>query len=128
MLLVDDNRDVARAMARWIRLLGHDIRVAFDGSEAVVMAAEFKPDIVLMDIGLPKRNGYDVAREMRSKPWGEKMTLVAVTGWGRDADRRQSQEAGFDQHLTKPVEPGVLEALLDSCSTRAAMEARAQRA
>jgi CheY-like chemotaxis protein/nitrogen-specific signal transduction histidine kinase len=125
VLLVDDNRDVARAMARWIRLLGHDIRVAFDGPEAVLIAGEFNPDIVLMDIGLPKQNGYDVAREMRSKPWGRTMTLVAVTGWGRDADRRQSQEAGFDQHLTKPVEPGVLEALLDSCSKRAATGVRA---
>ena len=125
VLLVDDNRDVARAMARWIRLLGHDIRVAFDGPEAVLIASEFNPDLVLMDIGLPKLNGYDVAREMRSKPWGRTMTLVAVTGWGRDADRRQSQEAGFDQHLTKPVEPGVLEALLDSCSKGAAAEARA---
>jgi PAS domain S-box-containing protein len=126
VLLVDDNHDVAKAMARWIRLLGHDIRVAFDGPEAMLIAGEFNPDIVLMDIGLPKLNGYDVAREMRSKPWGRTMTLVAVTGWGRDADRRQSQEAGFDQHLTKPVEPGVLEALLDNCSKRAAAEAEAR--
>ena len=119
VLLVDDNRDVAKAMARWIRLLGHDTRIAFDGSEALQIASEFHPDVVLMDIGLPKLTGYDVAREMRSKAWGRTITLVAVTGWGREADRRQSQEAGFDQHLTKPVEPAVLEALLDSCSKHA---------
>ena len=118
VLLVDDNRDVARSMARLIRLLGHDIRVAFDGPEAVQIGGEFKPDVVLMDIGLPKLNGYDAAREMRSTPWGEKMTLVAVTGWGREIDMRRSHESGFDRHLTKPVEPDVLEALLSSYSRR----------
>jgi len=126
VLLVDDDQDVARSMARFIRLLGHDIRVAFDGVEAVEMAGEFKPDVVLMDIGLPKVNGYDVAREMRSKPWGEKMILVAVTGWGRESDRRRSHEAGFDRHLTKPMEPDMLEALLNSCSSRAVAEPERQ--
>jgi DNA-binding response OmpR family regulator len=125
VLLVDDDQDVARSMSRFIRLLGHDIRVAFDGVEAVEMAGEFKPDVVLMDIGLPKVNGYDVAREMRSKPWGEKMMLVAVTGWGRESDRRRSHEAGFDRHLTKPMEPDMLEALLNSCSSRGIAEPRA---
>jgi PAS domain S-box-containing protein len=122
VLLVDDNRDGARSLARLIRLLGHDIRLAFDGLEAIQVAADFKPDLVLLDIGLPKLNGYDVAREMRSRPWGKKMTLVAVTGWGREMDRRQSHEAGFDRHLTKPVEPGVLEALLDSFNSGPAMQ------
>jgi PAS domain S-box-containing protein len=116
VLLVDDNRDGAWSMARWIRLLGHDIRVAHDGSEALRVASEFRPDLVLMDIGLPQRNGYDVVREMRSSPWSGKVTFVAVTGWGGEADRRQSHEAGFHRHLTKPVEPDVLEALLDSCN------------
>ena len=116
VLLVDDNRDVARSVARFIRLLGHDIRVAFDGPEAVQIAGEFRPDVVLLDIGLPKQNGYEVAREMRSKPWGDKMTLVAVTGWGRESDRRRSHEAGFDRHLTKPMEPDALEAFLNTCS------------
>ena len=127
VLLVDDNRDVARSMARFIRLLGHDIRVAFDGPEAVQIAGEFRPDVVLMDIGLPKQNGYEVAREMRSKPWGEKMTLVAVTGWGRESDRRRSHEAGFDRHLTKPMEPDVLEAFLNSCSARERTEPHVSR-
>jgi PAS domain S-box-containing protein len=127
VLLVDDNRDVARSMARWIRLLGHEIRVAFDGSEAVQAASEFKPDVVLMDIGLPKLNGYNAAREMRSKPWGEKMTLVAVTGWGRKSDHRRSYESGFDWHLTKPVEPAVLEALLNRCIVSRTAEPSATR-
>jgi PAS domain S-box-containing protein len=116
VLLVEDNRDVARSMVRLIRLLGHDIRVAFDGREALQIGGEFKPDVVLMDIGLPKLNGYEAAREIRSTPWGEKVALVAVTGWGREIDMRRSHESGFDRHLTKPVDPDVLEALLSSCS------------
>jgi PAS domain S-box-containing protein len=118
VLLVDDNRDLVRSMARLIRILGHDIRVAFDGPEAIHIGSEFKPDVVLMDIGLPKLNGYEAARAIRSTPWGEKMTLVAVTGWGREIDMRRSHESGFDRHLTKPVEPDVLEALLNSSSRR----------
>ena len=114
--LVDDNRDLTRSMVRLIRLFGHDVRVAFDGPEAVEIGAEFKPDVVLMDIGLPKLNGYEAAREMRSTPWGERMTLVAVTGWGREIDVRRSHESSFYRHLTKPVEPDVLEALLSNCS------------
>ena len=116
VLLVDDNRELAQSMVRFIRVLGHEIRVAFDGLEALQIASEFRPDIVLMDIGLPKLSGYDVAREIRSKPWGAKMTLVAMTGWGRDTDRRQSQEAGFDRHMIKPVEADALETLLSSAA------------
>ena len=113
VLLVDDNRDVARSLARLVRSLGHDIRVAFDGQEALQVAHLFQPHVVLMDIGLPKLNGYDAAREMRSNPWAEDVTLVALTGWGGDMDRQRAHEAGFDRHLTKPVEPDVLEALLN---------------
>jgi PAS domain S-box-containing protein len=123
VLLVDDNRDVACSLARLIRLLGHEIRIAFDGPEALQIADEFRPDVVLMDIGLPKLNGYDAARAIRSKPWGKTMTLVALTGWGRKSDRRRSHESGFDRHLTKPVEAEVLESLLNSCSARLATEA-----
>ena len=118
VLLVEDNRDLARSMARLIRLFGHDIRVAFDGPEAVQIGGEYKPDVVLMDIGLPKLNGYDAARKMRSMPWGEKTIIVAVTGWGREIDMLRSHESGFDRHLTKPVEPDMLEALLSSYSRR----------
>lgn len=113
VLLVDDNRDVARSLARLVRSLGHDIRVAFDGQEALQVAYRFQPHVVLMDIGLPKLNGYDAAREMRSKPWADDVTLIALTGWGGETDRQRAHEAGFDRHLTKPVEPDVLEALLN---------------
>jgi CheY-like chemotaxis protein len=116
VLLVDDNRELAQSMVRFIQVLGHDIRVAFDGLEALQIASEYRPDVVLMDIGLPKLSGYDVAREIRSKPWGTKMTLVAMTGWGGDVDRRQSQEAGFDRHMIKPVEAESLETLLSSAA------------
>ena len=116
VLLVDDNRVLAQSIRRFIQVLGHDIRVAYDGLEALQIASEYRPDLVLMDIGLPKLSGYDVAREIRSKPWGASMTLVAMTGWGRDDDRRQSQEAGFDQHLMKPVPADALESLLSSAA------------
>ena len=112
VLLVDDNREVARSLARLVRSLGHDVDVVFSGSDALQAAKSFGPDVVLMDIGLPGPSGYDVAREMRSKPWAATITLVAVTGWGRETDRRRALEAGFDLHLTKPVEPSKLKTLL----------------
>jgi CheY-like chemotaxis protein len=114
VLLVDDNRDVATSMCRFVRLLGHDVRVAFDGAEAMQVADEFRPDVVLMDIGMPKLNGYDVAQRLRSEQWGQQMTLVAVSGWGREADRRRSIQSGFDRHMTKPIEPLALEAFLET--------------
>jgi|RhiMethySRZTD1v2_1073278.scaffolds.fasta_scaffold01619_12 PAS domain S-box-containing protein len=113
VLLVDDDQDVVRSLVRLVRTLGHDIQVAFSGEEALQVAEQFRPQIVLMDIGLPGLSGYDAAREMRSKPWAEGISLVAVTGWARDADRRRALEAGFDRHLTKPVGADVLEALLN---------------
>jgi CheY-like chemotaxis protein len=121
ILLVDDNRELALSLARFIHVLGHDIRVAFDGPEAMQVADEYRPDVMLVDIGLPKVSGYEIAREIRSKPWGGKMTLVAMTGWGRGTDRQRSNEAGFDRHLTKPVEPDELEIFLRSCASQAAV-------
>ncbi|MGW8369570.1 MAG: hybrid sensor histidine kinase/response regulator [Gammaproteobacteria bacterium] len=112
VLLVDDNRDVARSLARLVRLLGHEIRVAFDGSEALEIARAFKPSVVLMDIGMPGINGYDAARAMRVEPYGKDAYLVALTGWGDEKNRRMSLEAGFDRHLTKPVQSEVIEELL----------------
>jgi CheY-like chemotaxis protein len=78
----------------------------------VEAAKTFRPDVVLLDIGLPELNGYDVARQIREHPWGQQMVLVALTGWGQEEDRRRSQEAGFDHHLTKPVDPAALTKLL----------------
>ena len=114
VLLVDDDRDVVRSLVRLVRALGHDIHVAFSGEEALQVAEQFRPQIVLMDIGLPGLSGYDTARELRSKPWGEGVNIIAVTGWARETDRRRAIEAGFDRHLTKPVAAEVLEALLNA--------------
>ena len=112
ILVVDDNKDSADSLGMLLRLGGNDTRTAYDGLEAVDVAETFRPDLVLLDIGLPKLNGYEVARRIRQQPWGRNATLVALTGWGQDEDRRRSQEAGFDLHLVKPVELEALEKLL----------------
>jgi CheY-like chemotaxis protein len=95
-----------------LRLMGNEIRTAYDGLEALEVAESFRPEQVLLDIGLPKLNGYDVARRIRQQPWGRNIILVALTGWGQNEDRRRSQEAGFDFHLVKPVELAALEKIL----------------
>jgi PAS domain S-box-containing protein len=103
ILVVDDNRDSAESMAEMLRLLGHAVTLAHDGLEAVERAEADRPDIVLMDIGMPRLNGFDATRRIREHPWGQVMTIVALTGWGQDADRARSKEAGCDGHLVKPV-------------------------
>ena len=95
-----------------LRLAGHKTHTAYDGLEALEAAAAFRPDIVLLDIGLPKLNGFEVARKIREQPWGQAMVLVALTGWGQDEDRRRSHEVGFNHHLTKPIDPLTLTDLL----------------
>ncbi|HEX9670479.1 MAG TPA: ATP-binding protein [Thermoanaerobaculia bacterium] len=112
ILVVDDNRDAAATLALLLELTGHDVRTAHDGLEALAAASEFRPDVVLLDIGLPKLNGYEVARRIRRQPRGQGVVLIAITGWGQEEDKRQSQDAGFDQHIVKPVEPGTLLKLL----------------
>lgn len=112
ILVVDDNRDSADSLAMLLRLKGNEIRTAHDGAEALAVAELFHPEIVLLDIGLPKLNGYDVARRIRLQPWGKEALLIALTGWGQDEDRRLSQEAGFNFHIVKPVDLAALEALL----------------
>ncbi len=112
ILVVDDNKDSAATLGMLLRMKGNDIRSAHDGLEALEVAEAFRPEIVLLDIGLPKLNGYDVARRIRQQPWGQGMTLVALTGWGQDEDRRLSQESGFNFHVVKPVELEALERLL----------------
>ncbi|MFN2385097.1 MAG: ATP-binding protein [Thermoanaerobaculia bacterium] len=123
ILVVDDYRDAADGFGMLLRLLGNDVRTANDGLEALRVASQFRPDVVLLDIGLPGMSGYDVAREIRKEPWGETVLLVAVTGWGQEGDRRRSKEAGFDHHLVKPVDPAALMRLLE-----ARFSARDQRA
>ena len=122
VLVVDDNVDVADSLARLLRLLGSEVRTAHDGLEGVEAAAAYRPDLILLDIGMPRLNGYDACRRIREQPWGKGIRIVAVTGWGQDEDKRHSQEAGFDRHLVKPVRPVVLEKLLAELRTTARLQ------
>ena len=118
VLIVDDNRDAADSLEMMLRIRGNHVRTAYDGVEAVRVADEFHPDVVLLDLGLPKMNGYDTARALRGTLGGEKVALIAVTGWGQEEDRRRSKDAGFDHHLVKPVGPEALLRLLASLPMR----------
>ncbi|WP_406697952.1 PAS domain S-box protein [Singulisphaera sp. Ch08] len=112
MLVVDDNQDSARTMARLLKLLGNEVQTAYDGNEAVATAEKFRPEVVLMDVGMPGLNGYEATRHIRQQPWGKHTVIIALTGWGQDIDRLQSKEAGCDGHLVKPVDLPDLETLL----------------
>lgn len=112
ILVVDDNRDAAESLAMLLKMMGHNVHTAYDGDEAVTAAREFQPHVVLCDIGLPKLNGYEACRQIKAQAWDKKMILIAVTGWGQDNDRRKTQEAGFDYHMVKPVDPQTLMKLL----------------
>jgi CheY-like chemotaxis protein len=112
ILVVDDNRDAATSLAELLKIHGHQTGIAHDGLEAVLTAERFRPDVVLLDIGLPKLNGFEAARMIRRQPWGKDMMLVALTGWGQEEDRQMSNEAGFDAHLVKPADPVALTELL----------------
>ena len=103
ILIVDDNRDGAESLARVLELFGHTVSIASDGDAALSAAAEFTPDLILLDIGLPKLNGFEVARKIRKEAWGQSIVLIALTGWGHPEHRRESAAAGFDAHLLKPV-------------------------
>jgi PAS domain S-box-containing protein len=125
ILVVDDNEDSAGTSSMLLRIMGNDIRTAADGVEALAVADEFRPHVVLLDIGLPKMSGYEVAGEIRRQPWGKGMVLIAVTGWSQPADRDRAKEAGFDHHLVKPVDPATviqllapLEQTLSACAER----------
>jgi CheY-like chemotaxis protein len=113
LLVVDDNHDVATGLAEVLKLLGHDVRIAGDGPSALEVDAAFHPDLVLLDIGLPGMDGYEVARRLRGAPPARRPVLVAVTGWGSEEDRRLSEDAGFDAHLVKPLELSVLVEILE---------------
>jgi two-component system, chemotaxis family, CheB/CheR fusion protein len=112
ILVVDDNRDATETLAKVLELGGHEVHTAHDGLEAVDVAAKLQPDAVLLDIGLPKLNGYDAARRIREQPGGKDVFLVALTGWGQPEDRRRAQDAGFDAHLVKPVDHAHIAKLL----------------
>jgi CheY-like chemotaxis protein len=117
VLVVDDNQDAASSLALLLQIAGHQTFRAHDGPTALEAAAQHRPDIVLLDIGLPTLNGYEVCRRIREQPWGRDMLLIALTGWGQDEDRRKSHDAGFDGHLVKPVDYAALTTLLDSMVT-----------
>jgi DNA-binding response OmpR family regulator len=112
VLIVEDNRDTADMLSDIVHDWGHETRVAYDGVAGLQVADQFQPQVVLLDIGLPKLPGYDVARRLRERDWGQEALVVAVTGWGEDSDRRKSEAAGIDHHLVKPVNTDVLEGLL----------------
>jgi len=120
LLVVDDNRDSADSLALMLQMSGHETLTAYDGEEAVASAQSFRPEAVLLDIGMPKMNGYDAARAIRGQPWGQDVLLFALTGWGQEEDRRRSREAGFDAHLVKPVEITQLMQLLETLPRRPA--------
>jgi CheY-like chemotaxis protein len=112
VLLADDNRDGADSLAMLLKISGHDVRVAYDGPSAVSLAQAFRPDVAIVDIDMPGMDGYAVARILRGESWASGLILLAVTGWGQEADRNRAVEAGFDSHLTKPVDPERLSSLL----------------
>lgn len=114
LLIVDDLKDTADSLAMLLSMKGYDVYTAYDGEEAIAAAAKLRPEVVLLDIGMPKLNGYDACRHIRAQPWGERMFIVALTGWGQDDDRRATEEAGFDHHMVKPVDPSELMRLLAS--------------
>lgn len=114
VLVVDDNKDAAESMAMLLELLGNEVITANDGMQAIQRAECNQPDVILLDIGLPGMNGYEVTRRIRSETWGKSMFIIAVTGWGQDQDKQRAIAAGFDDHLTKPVEPSLLKEKLTS--------------
>ena len=118
ILIVDDNVDSAQSLAMLLDMSGHETHTAHDGVEALARAERLQPEIVLLDIGLPGRNGYEVCRAIREQPWGRSMVVIALTGWGHDDDRRKAEQAGFDSHVVKPVDFDALLRTLDTLNAR----------
>ena len=110
--MVDDDRDLAEGTEMILRAMGHDVRVAHDGAEALEIAAAFQPEAALVDLGMPNMNGYLLARRLRAWRWTRDAVLIAVTGWGGDKDRERARDAGFDHHLLKPAQPEQIADLL----------------
>ncbi|MGE5302361.1 MAG: response regulator [Alphaproteobacteria bacterium] len=113
ILVVDDYPNAAEGLARWLRRMGNDVRTALDGVEGIQVAEQFRPDIVLLDIGMPKLGGYEMAEKIREQPWGQRMMLVALTGWVEVEAEEGTRKADFDAHLVKPVDRSDLAALLE---------------
>lgn len=117
ILVVDDSRDAAEGLTMLLKAMGNTVHTAYDGEEAVAAAKSFRPHVVLCDIGLPKLNGYEACRRMKKEAWDKEMVLIAVTGWGQEEDRRKSEQAGFDHHIVKPVDPHAIMKLLAGLDT-----------
>jgi CheY-like chemotaxis protein len=113
ILIADDNADAALSVSMLLQLAGHETCVTTNGKAAMEEAERFAPHLAVLDIGMPDLNGYELARRIRAAPWGHDITLFAATGWGQEKDKRLAEEAGFDVHLTKPIDPDKLEALID---------------
>ncbi|MGV3636746.1 MAG: PAS domain S-box protein, partial [Flavobacteriales bacterium] len=118
VLVVDDNQDAAISMSMILRKQGHEVRTAHDGLEGVRLVEEFRPDVVFMDIGMPRMNGYEACVAIRNGPQGEDLYMVALSGWGQEEDRKKSEEAGFDQHVVKPIDRRTLDRLMSEARTR----------
>lgn len=118
VLVADDNADAAQTTAMLLEMWGYDVLVAENGSQALEFAERFRPEIALIDVGMPDMNGYQVAETLRRTPHGRNAKLIAVTGWGQEADKLEASRAGFDHHLTKPVEPTHLQPLLESLQSK----------
>ncbi len=112
VLIADDNLDAAESLQLWLQLAGHQVAIAANGTQALRVAETFLPEVALLDLGMPDLSGFDVARGIRSAPWGRGIVLIALTGWGQEEDRRRTAEAGFDHHLTKPIPPDTIEELI----------------
>jgi CheY-like chemotaxis protein len=114
VLVADDNEDSAETLALLLQALGNEVRAVHDGQRAVEEAESFRPDVALLDIGMPGLDGYAAARLIRAQPWGQAVVLIALTGWGLDEDVQKAREAGFDRHLLKPVDIGPLQEAMAS--------------
>jgi CheY-like chemotaxis protein len=113
ILIIDDNKDLATSLARLLRILGHDVQVVHDGHQGIEAARSYRPRVVLLDIGLPKLDGYQVARTLRQEGFHDTI-IIALSGYGQEEDRRRSREAGMNHHLTKPVDVRTITQLINS--------------
>jgi CheY-like chemotaxis protein len=117
VLVVDDNVDAAKALAMLLGYFHCDVEAAFDGESALAIAEHAEPQVAILDLGLPRIDGFEVARRIRQRPWGKRTMLIALTGWGQEEDRIRSRDAGFDLHLVKPVDSPALLRILDTIRT-----------
>jgi CheY-like chemotaxis protein len=123
ILVADDNRDVVESFQIMLRILGHEVQTALDGLEAIEKAEQFRPDVIVLDVGMPMLDGYETAIRIRQQPWSRDVVLIAVTGWGNEKDKLKSAAAGFNVHLVKPVDATTILEALDQMDQSKAGEA-----